>query len=62
MLDYLMVFERAANRFPGFESEVQGVYRRTEADGSVKLYTLVLESKARSPLCADAGMRASLRR
>jgi len=43
MLDYLMVFERAANRFPGFESEVQGVYRRTEADGSVKLYTFVLK-------------------
>ena len=27
MLDYLKVFERAANQFPGFESEVQGVYR-----------------------------------
>ncbi len=36
MLDYLKVFERAANQFPGFESEVQGVYRRTEPDGSVK--------------------------
>ena len=30
MLDYLAVFEQAANRFPGFESEIQGVYRRTE--------------------------------
>ena len=42
MLDYLTVFERAANQFPGFESEVQGVYRRTEPDGSVRLYTFVL--------------------
>ena len=38
MLDYLMMFKRAANQFPGFESEVQGVYRRTEADGSIRLY------------------------
>jgi arginine/lysine/ornithine decarboxylase len=43
MLDYLLLFERAANRFPGFESEVQGVYRRTEPDGSVRLYTFVLK-------------------
>ncbi len=43
MLDYLTVFERAANRFPGFESEVQGVYRHTEPDGSIRLYTLVLK-------------------
>ena len=43
MLDYLMMFERAANQFPGFESEVQGVYRRTEADGSIRLYTFVLK-------------------
>ncbi len=42
MLDYLLVFERASNRFPGFESEVQGVYRRRGADGTVKLYTYVL--------------------
>lgn len=43
MLDYLKVFERAANRFPGFDSEVQGVYRRTEPDGSIRLYTFVLK-------------------
>jgi ornithine decarboxylase len=42
MLDYLMLFERMANRFPGFESEVQGVYRRGEPDGSIRFYTLVL--------------------
>ena len=42
MIDYLMMFERAANRFPGFESEVQGVYRRTEPDGLIRLYTFVV--------------------
>jgi len=41
MLDYLTLFERAANLFPGFGSEVQGVYRRTESDGSIKLHTFV---------------------
>ena len=43
MIAYLKVFEAAANRFPGFESEVQGVYRRTESDGSVRFYTFVLK-------------------
>ncbi|WP_341703600.1 Orn/Lys/Arg decarboxylase N-terminal domain-containing protein [Ferrovibrio sp.] len=42
MLDYLKVFERGANLFPGFESEVQGVYRKAEADGSVRFYTYVV--------------------
>jgi ornithine decarboxylase len=42
MLDYLAVFERAANQFPGFESEVQRVYRRIKPDDSVRLYTFVL--------------------
>ena len=45
MLDYLSVFEQAANRFPGFESEIQGVYRRTESDGSIRLYTFVLKDQ-----------------
>lgn len=42
MLDYLKVFERGANLFPGFESEVQGVYRQAEPDGSVRFYTYVV--------------------
>ena len=33
MLDYLKMFERSANLFPGFEAEIQGVYRETETDG-----------------------------
>jgi ornithine decarboxylase len=43
MLDYLAVSELAANRFPGFESEVQGAYPLTESDGSNRLYTFVLK-------------------
>jgi ornithine decarboxylase len=34
MLDYLAVFERSANLFPGFEAEIQGVYREIEPDGA----------------------------
>lgn len=41
MLDYLAMFERAANLFPGFEVEVQGIYRETDADGRVRLHTYV---------------------
>jgi ornithine decarboxylase/arginine decarboxylase len=42
MIEYLKVFEVAANRFPGFESEVQGLYRETEHDGTVRFYTYVV--------------------
>jgi ornithine decarboxylase len=42
MLDYLGMFERSANLFPGFEAEVQGVYRETEKDGTVRFYTYVV--------------------
>ena len=42
MIDYLLVFERAANLFPGFETEIQGVYREREPDGSVRFYTYVV--------------------
>jgi hypothetical protein len=30
MIDYLLVFQRAANLFPGFETKVQGRYRERE--------------------------------
>ncbi len=43
MLDYLIMFERSANLFPGFEAEVQGVYREVEKDGSVRFYTYVVK-------------------
>jgi ornithine decarboxylase len=42
MLDYLIMFERSANLFPGFEAEVQGVYREVEKDGTVRFYTYVV--------------------
>jgi ornithine decarboxylase len=42
MLDYLKMFEKSANLFPGFEAEVQGIYREIEEDGSVRFYTYVV--------------------
>ncbi len=41
MIDYLLTFERAANAFPGFDTEVQGVYREVEAGGRIRFYTYV---------------------
>ena len=31
MLDYLKTFELGANLFPGFEAEIQGIYREIDA-------------------------------
>ena len=42
MLDYLAMFERSANLFPGFDVEIQGVYRETAPDGAVRLHTYVV--------------------
>jgi len=42
MLDYFRMFEEGGNRFPGFENEIQGLYRKTESDGRVRLYTYVV--------------------
>ena len=42
MLDYLKMFERSANLFPGFEVEVQGIYRETDRDGAVRFHTYVV--------------------
>jgi ornithine decarboxylase len=42
MMDYLKAFEKGANLFPGFETEIQGVYRETQADGSTKFFTYVV--------------------
>ena len=43
MLAYLQAFERLANLFPGFETEIQGIYREVEKDGSVRFYTYVVK-------------------
>ncbi|KAI9033395.1 ornithine decarboxylase [Hyaloraphidium curvatum] len=42
MIEYLKAFERAANLFPGFENEIQGLYREKDKDGMVRFYTYVV--------------------
>ena len=42
MLDYFRMFEEGGNRFPGFENEIQGIHRKEESDGTVRLYTYVV--------------------
>ncbi len=42
MLDYLKMFEQAANLFPGFESEIQGVYSERDAAGRIRFHTYVI--------------------
>jgi ornithine decarboxylase len=42
MIDYLKMFETCFNAFPGFDVEIQGVYRETDASGRVRLYTYVV--------------------
>ena len=42
MLNYLSMFQAAANLFPGFESEIQGVYHERDADGHIRFYTYVI--------------------
>jgi ornithine decarboxylase len=43
MLDYLIMFEEAANRFPGFDSEIQGIYRETATGGRIGFHTYVVQ-------------------
>jgi arginine/lysine/ornithine decarboxylase len=42
MIDYLKMFEASFNTFPGFEVEIQGVYREIDTAGRVRLYTYVV--------------------
>jgi ornithine decarboxylase len=46
MLDYLKTFERGANIFPGFEAEIQGLFREAQPDGTVRFYTYVAKEGA----------------
>jgi ornithine decarboxylase len=41
MIEYLKTFERSANIFPGFEAEIQGLYREVDATGAIRFYTYV---------------------
>jgi ornithine decarboxylase len=42
MIDYLKMFERSSNLFPGFDTEVQGIYREADASGTVRFNTYVV--------------------
>ncbi|MDX7951146.1 Orn/Lys/Arg decarboxylase N-terminal domain-containing protein [Lichenihabitans sp. Uapishka_5] len=42
MLDYLRMFERSSNLFPGFDPEVQGVYREHAGENTLRFHTYVL--------------------
>ena len=42
MIDYLKMFETCFNKFPGFEVEIQGVYKEIDASGRVRLHTYVV--------------------
>jgi arginine/lysine/ornithine decarboxylase len=42
MVDYLRMFEASFNAFPGFEVEIQGVYRELDASGRLRLHTYVV--------------------
>jgi len=42
MIDYLKMFERCFNTFPGFDVEIQGVYKESDGSGRIRLYTYVV--------------------
>ncbi len=42
MIEYLKMFQEGANRFPGFDNEIQGLYRETGEDGRIRFYTYVV--------------------
>ena len=42
MIAYLKAFEMAANLFPGFESEIQGIYREVDSAGKIRFHTYVV--------------------
>src|SRR6195952_1847926 len=42
MIDYLKMFETCFNTFPGFDVEIQGVYKKVDENGRIRLYTYVV--------------------
>jgi ornithine decarboxylase/arginine decarboxylase len=42
MIDYLKMFERCFNTFPGFDVEIQGLYKEVDESGRIRLYTYVV--------------------
>jgi ornithine decarboxylase/arginine decarboxylase len=45
MIDYLKMFERCFNTFPGFDVEIQGVYKEVDGSGRIRLYTYVVTNE-----------------
>jgi ornithine decarboxylase len=45
---YLRLFEESDNLFPGFESEMQGIFPRRESDGRLSYFTYVLSENSAS--------------
>jgi ornithine decarboxylase len=41
MIDYLKMFEASFNTFPGFDVEIQGVFREVDPSGAIRLHTYV---------------------
>jgi ornithine decarboxylase/arginine decarboxylase len=41
MIDYLKMFEAGFNAFPGFDVEIQGVYKEVDGAGRIRLHTYV---------------------
>lgn len=48
MIDYLKMFERCANLFPGFDVEIQGIYREIDEAGKVRFFTYVVREDERT--------------
>jgi ornithine decarboxylase len=42
MIDYLKMFEQAFNTFPGFDVEIQGLYKEVDEQGRIRLHTYVV--------------------
>ena len=42
MIDYLKMFETCFNTFPGFDVEIQGVYKEVDPSGRIRLHTYVV--------------------
>ena len=42
MIAYLRMFEACFNTFPGFDVEIQGLYRETDGQGRLRLHTYVV--------------------
>lgn len=43
LISYLQLVEDGCNLFPGFEAEIQGIYRETDENGRIRLFSYVLQ-------------------